>query len=636
MVTTCDPAEQLPHVRAEALLSQIRALRQAGDEKLARQQETLDAVHPDYRHSADNLLRYLAVRRHDIRPLQRELATLGLSSLGLLESHVSASLDSVANRLADLALDTSDAPEPTPTEFTRGARLLSAHAEALLDAVAADRRRVPVMVTLPSDAACSDDLINDLLDAGMAVARINCAHDDADAWLKMVQRVRVAAARRGRICRIQADLAGPKSRTGPIQPAGRVLKLRPRRDFRGRVLQPARLWLSRGDAPVPEPFSGLPRLRLTQPCLPDVRQLWLMFEDARNRVRMGKVVESHDDGWLVGFERTCYIEEGCPAFWLDATSDRDAMTPAGALAGAPEVEEVIRLRPGDTLTLTRAALAGRAARLDEVGVHVVEPARLHCTLEAAFDAARAGHRVWLDDGRIGGTILGNDGREIRLRITHASPMGSRIRAEKGINFPDTDFAQSAMTAKDLADLSVLADSVDIIALSFVRRVEDVHQLQAALRRILPEAEELPGVVLKIENRQGFERLPELLLAGMRNPRFGVMVARGDLAVELGFDRLAEVQEEILWLCEAAHVPVIWATQILESMAKSGAPSRPEVTDAAMSVRAECVMLNKGPHIVDALRFLVGVLDRMEGHMDKRMAVLRPLSIAGLAVDRAVE
>ena len=80
------------------------------------------------------------------------------------------------------------------------------------------------------------------------------------------------------------------------------------------------------------------------------------------------------------------------------------------------------------------------------------------------------------------------------------------------------------------------------------------------------------------------------------PPAGVMVARGDLGVELGFERMAEVQEEILWLAEAAHLPVIWATQVLETLTKTGTPTRGEVTDAAMSARAECVMLNKGPFV----------------------------------------
>jgi hypothetical protein len=77
-----------------------------------------------------------------------------------------------------------------------------------------------------------------------------------------------------------------------------------------------------------------------------------------------------------------------------------------------------------------------------------------------------------------------------------------------------------------------------------------------------------------------------------------------LAVECGFERLAEVQEEILWICEAAHVPVIWATQVLETLAKEGMASRAEITDAAMGHRAECVMLNKGPHVLSAVRGLL--------------------------------
>jgi pyruvate kinase len=93
-----------------------------------------------------------------------------------------------------------------------------------------------------------------------------------------------------------------------------------------------------------------------------------------------------------------------------------------------------------------------------------------------------------------------------------------------------------------------------------------------------------------------------------------------------------VQEQILWLCEAAHVPVIWATQVLESLAKRGLPSRAEVTDAAMSGRAECVMLNKGPHVLHAVRFLDDVMTRMQAHQTKKRAVLRKLSVSDRLVD----
>ena len=108
---------------------------------------------------------------------------------------------------------------------------------------------------------------------------------------------------------------------------------------------------------------------------------------------------------------------------------------------------------------------------------------------------------------------------------------------------------------------------------------------------------------------------------------GIMIARGDLAVECGWERLAEIQEEILWISEAAHVPVIWATQVLETLAKTGMPSRSEVTDAAMGERAECVMLNKGPYTVTAVAVLANILTRMQDHQNKKQSMLRQLHVA---------
>jgi pyruvate kinase len=151
----------------------------------------------------------------------------------------------------------------------------------------------------------------------------------------------------------------------------------------------------------------------------------------------------------------------------------------------------------------------------------------------------------------------------------------------------------------------------------VELIEELDRLQATET----------GIILKIENRLAVETLPRILLAAMARPVVAVMVARGDLGVEIGFERMAEIQEEILWICEAAHVPVIWATQALESLVKCGLPSRAEVTDAAMSGRAECMMLNKGPHISRALSFLCDVLGRMEAHQTKKSALMRKLSVA---------
>jgi pyruvate kinase len=130
------------------------------------------------------------------------------------------------------------------------------------------------------------------------------------------------------------------------------------------------------------------------------------------------------------------------------------------------------------------------------------------------------------------------------------------------------------------------------------------------------------IALRREDLRGLQL--ELIVQGAGVQPLAVMIARGDLAVEIGHRRLVEIQEEILWLCEAAHVPVIWATQVLDAFVKKGRRSRAENTDAAMAERAECVMLNKGPFAADAIAFLDDVLGRMEGHQYKKAARMRAL------------
>jgi pyruvate kinase len=173
-------------------------------------------------------------------------------------------------------------------------------------------------------------------------------------------------------------------------------------------------------------------------------------------------------------------------------------------------------------------------------------------------------------------------------------------------------------------LSFVATHADVVELSFINSDQDVVSLQQQLASL---GGRQPAIVLKIETRRGFENLPDLVLTAMRGPCCGVMIARGDLAVECGFERLAEVQEEILWICEAAHVPVIWATQVLETLAQNGLPSRAEITDAAMGRRAECVMLNKGPYVVSAVEVLDDILRRMQAHQSKKGSMLRKLRLA---------
>jgi pyruvate kinase len=253
--------------------------------------------------------------------------------------------------------------------------------------------------------------------------------------------------------------------------------------------------------------------------------------------------------------------------------------------------------------------------------------RISCTRPEALADARVGDRVWFDDGRIGGVVRQAGTTELRVEITWARPQGSRLGSDKGINLPDSPLRVAGLTEADVAQLPFVVQHADLVAMSFVRHPRDVQQLQTQLDH---HGGRQLGVVLKIETQQAFDHLPLLLLQAMRSHPVGVMIARGDLAVECGFERLAELQEEMLWICEAAHVPVIWATQVLENLAKTGLPSRAEITDAAMSERAECVMLNKGPFIGEAVRLLDDILRRMQRHQLKKAALLRPLAVAPMA------
>jgi pyruvate kinase len=241
-----------------------------------------------------------------------------------------------------------------------------------------------------------------------------------------------------------------------------------------------------------------------------------------------------------------------------------------------------------------------------------------------LDDVHAGDRVFFDDGKIGGTVEVIDAEGAHCRITRARPKGSVLRADKGINLPDSSLRLPALGAKDRADLMQVVRLADIVALSFVQRPEDVAEIEEELARL--EARDI-GLVLKIETRRGFAELPNILLAAIGARPLGVMIARGDMAVECGYERLAEIQEEMLWLCESAHVPVIWATEVLDRLSRKGLPTRAEITDAAMSERAECVMLNKGPYVLEAISLLDRILRRMEGHQYKKIATLRPLAVA---------
>ncbi|MDO8810982.1 MAG: pyruvate kinase [Gallionella sp.] len=603
------------------LLDELEVLQQELMELAQSSATTLQHSNPLHLASAVNLIHYLGLRRRDMRPLQERLAAAGLSSLGRAESHVHTNINAIIGLLR-CALGKHQIDSMLPATGEAGAMLLERNTNNLLGKPPAHRRS-RIMVTLPSEAADDYSLIKDMLIHGMDCARINCAHDDPEIWARMIGQINLARRETGKPCRILMDLGGPKLRTGEIAPGPAVLKWRPQRDIFGKVTAPARIWLhSEGDAfSCPAPADA---------CLP-VAGDWLAkvssrdiieLTDTRGASRTLQIVDQVGTAFWAESNQTTYVMPGTELKLMRVSiSGRPHMAGRTGMVGAlPPAPESIRLHTGDSLIITREPLPGKPAKFDAKG-RLLHTASIACSLPEIFRTVQPGERILIDDGRIGGVIRNASKNKMVVEITQAREGGEKLLPNKGINLPDSRLELEGLTAQDIEHLEFVVQHADMIGLSFVRNPADIKLLQKHLKHL--KAEKL-GIVLKIETRAAFDNLPELLFTLLRSPTVGVMIARGDLAVECGYERLAELQEEILWLAEAAHLPVIWANQVLEGLSKSGKPSRAEITDAAMGVRAECVMLNKGAHIIEAIQALDDILHRMQSHQKKKSSLLRRL------------
>ena len=582
------------------LREQLLALRR---QLLAFEQEQAALLAPvaaPYKASARNLLHFVAFHRHNHhRPhqpsLQETLRRRGLSTLAGCDPHLLASLNSVIGVVESLCASagassdggTGHGEATPPVSFVQGHDLLRQHSEQLLGSSRA------VMVTLPAAATEDPSLIPELVSAGMDVARINCAHDSPAVWAALTAQVRAAAQAQQRPCRIAMDLAGPKLRTGPLPPLPGVVSARPERDRYGRLLQPVRiLALTAGST---APAGSEPQLTL----LPVVGDSWRQLDSGdrlRSRDASGRwrelVVETRlEQGVLLQARQHCRFVAGL-VFRQEGGPVRLEVATLPACPGE------LLLQRGDRLRL------GGEAGPDTQDGPAAAPARVSCSLPEVLADLEAGQRVLFDDGKIEAVVVSpaGDGQpEVELEIVQARARGSRLRADKGINLPDSCLRIPALTAKDRDDLVLACRHADLINVSFVRSEADIRCLQQALA---DQATACGGLVLKIETHQAFLNLPRLLLTAMGQPiPLGVMIARGDLAVECGWDALSGIQEEILRVCAAAHVPCIWATEVLDTMAHRGTPTRAEITDAAMGARAEALMLNKGAYITETVRTL---------------------------------
>lgn len=496
---------ELGYKSTEDLFREIYALYKfvlkGGNEEYKKWEDKISRE--EFKDSAKNLLYYLTLRQIDIRSIQNALIPWGLSSLGRLESKTLSTLESLLATLADLSDSTEDFKHPPLEEFRDGRKRLEKNTEEIFGPKAKDYE-TRIMVTLATESAHDYKFVEDLVENGMNVARINCSHDNEKIWQKMVNNVKKASTKLNKEVKVQFDICGPK-----------------------------------------------------------IRVDWVWTREKKPKVSKGDLIQ--------------IVRE------------------------IPKLEEIN----------SKAKVV------------------LGTTVPQVFDSLKVGDRVRIDDG-----IVEADVEEIYengafLGVENVNGESIRIKSEKGLNFPDTDFNIDILSEKDLEDLKIVSKWADIICFSFIRSKEDIFIIQDELQKTLGDDMKEKSVMAKIETLSGVENVAEIILAGASKNPFSIMIARGDLAVEVGYIRLAELQQEISWVCEAANIPVVWATEVFANLVENGIPTRAEITDVVEGSLAECIMLNKGEFLNEALKMLVDILKNVEIHQYKKTPQLRALNIAKL-------
>ncbi|WP_224487940.1 pyruvate kinase [Robertkochia flava] len=585
--------------RLEEIIAQL-------NREVDAQESLLNRVHPGFRESAVNLIHYVTFRRFNLTRLQGILRNMGITGFSHAEGQVMSTLLHSRHLLQCLLETKGPCDAGAAISVERSRQLLREHTISLMGCETSGRR-VGIMVTQPTESAWHPELVREMIRAGMDCARINCAHDDKGVWMKIINNVRTEAEQAGKKVTITMDLAGPKIRTGALEAGMRVRKFSPKKDEGGHVLKPATVMLKR-TLSEDGPSNTLPvSVRLLESLKVGDK---VFFRDERDKKRELVVAEVMPGLVKTYLYKTSYIRTGTALHKADGL-----VSDVGEL---PRAERPLLLKKGQFLKVTGPDTAGRSSVKSWDGA-TTQPAQIPCQMPEVFTYLKPGERVLFDDGKIEGVIREAAEDGFLAEITRAREKGSWLRSEKGINFPDSRLKVKGLTAKDREDLRFIVSHADVVNFSFVNSGEDVEELLDALN-MLGVSDNL-GIILKIETGAAYDNLYEILTTAMRRRNIGVMIARGDLAVETGWEHMGLVQEEILAMCGAAHVPVIWATQVLENLAKKGLPSRSEITDATNSLKAECVMLNKGPYITDAIRLLDSILRESEKFRLKKERML---------------
>lgn len=581
-----------------------------------------------------------ALRKNDIESIQIDLAENGLSSLGRLENSVLLSIEQV---LKHFGYTPSDDPYLTKISYEDAHSILTNRSKLLLG-TSPKERNTKIMATIDIDTAYQPQLLEELLKNGMDIARINCAYNATQEWKIIIDAIRNAENRLnqreqdlGKRCVMVMDLAGPKIRIGNMKLEYRPLKITVPKDINGNPLRVIEGFLDcEADYTEKIRLPGDNSSFIISVSANGKNQIGALnigekisFIDFRGRSRSMRVLERITESKVrVGIDKTIYLQEGIVLyhkFILDAPvsplNDKYAIsnTENGVNEKSNLVIGTIKPRPMEIKVNTSYKLLLYKGNIEGYLDNDNKTAVIGCTMPEILEKVKIGDRVLIDDGKIGSIVSSINKDYLELKITYPYNMPGIIKSNKGLNFPDSDLNLSAITHEDLENLKIITKYADAVAMSFVNSHNDISLLG---KELLPLGCSDFGIIAKIETRNAVYNLSRIIIEGLTNSKFGILIARGDLAAEIGYENLSLIQEDILCICEAAHVPVILATQFLENLSKNGLPTRAEIIDASKGQRADCVMLNKGKYIIDAVKILSLLLKTEERNYIKKRQIFR--------------
>jgi len=575
----------------------------------------LNSVHPNYAQSAKNLVHYIALRSFNMNVFQDKLEDIGLPFTLETQNNILYNMLNCRTVINSLMHNELIEEEHEYINNKKVKKILKKNYKALFGKIR-NKRKTAILVTQPLEAASHKEFTKSLLKHGMDCARINCAHDDEIVWKQIIDHIKSNEKH----CKIMMDLGGPKLRTGKMNPGPKVIHIKPKKNTLGQIIEPATIWLA--------PYGIKPPMGKEVDAIIPVNKKWLrktkkgsyiIFRDSRDKKCKIKINEKEGRGRWGSCSDSAFVITGT---LLNVFIEKKSTSEIHSVQELLPLEEVIFLFEGDLLRLDKKPILGEPTVYDVDG-NLKELAHISCTLPEIFDTVNSEEDVYFNDGKIAGIVKEIHADHLIIEITNAKKKGGKLKADKGINFPNSNLGLSGLTQKDKKDLIFVAKHADTVNFSFVNNKQDVEELLDELNKLKVSM----GIILKIETKEAYKNLPSILLTAMENYPIGVMIARGDLAIETGWKNFAIIQEEILQLCDAAHIPDIWATQVLENLAKKGIPTRAEMTDAAMAQRADCVMLNKGPYIEKAVRMLDKVIRKMQRIQKKKMTILPKLEFA---------